>query len=108
MALSGPEDLSNLLPPTEAHYGQPAPFAEGHRLRFPDFEVAYVGREVDPVRQQETWLFRVVDARGDQTIKLHTGGVLSPEEFTATDIRFAMSLVKPLSPCAQLIVNRLD
>jgi len=71
-------ELHEVLPALAAEYGTPTPFANGHPLKFPDFELMYRGRSTVPSNASfGNWVFRLRDAHGDREVAIASGGALS-------------------------------
>jgi hypothetical protein len=103
-----PIELNEVLPAVDAIYGRPAAFAQGHPLRFPDFELMYRGKTASPQGNGQTWVFRLRDASGDREITIFSGGALSEPgaAWTIGTVRFTMDWVRSDGePLRQIVVN---
>lgn len=91
-----PIELNEVLPAVDARYGHPAAFAQGHPLRFPDFELMYRGKTASPQGSGQTWAFRLRDSSGDREVAIFSGGALSEPGavWTIGTHRFAMDWVR--------------
>jgi hypothetical protein len=85
-------ELGSVLPPRVAAYGEPARFAQGAPLRFPDFDLTYVRTEIDaPYR---TWVFRVSEGTKQFDVRCHTGGVRESVRFNASNRPYTLELTQ--------------
>lgn len=89
-------ELNEVLPALAVEYGTPTAFANGHPLKFPDFELMCRGRSTVPSNSSfGSWVFRLRDAHGDREIAIASGGALSEPgaEWLVGDQQFTMDWV---------------
>ena len=84
--------------PVEAAYGAKVRFHEWRPLRFPDFELTYVGRRhVTPLQYPRGWWmhdFKVSAGGVEQTVSWSAGtGSIGPSQFSVRDSLFQIELV---------------
>ncbi|MEY4175885.1 MAG: hypothetical protein RI900_3050 [Actinomycetota bacterium] len=104
-----PLELNGVLPTVEVAYGEPAAFASGSALRFPDFELMYRGRAPAPGEELDTWVFRRRDAEGEHEVLITSGGALAEPGATWTvhGSHFDMNWVRTAgTPLREIVVVR--
>lgn len=102
-------ELNEVLPAVEVAYGEPAAFATGRALCFPDFELMYRGRAVAPGGELDTWVFRRRDADGEHEVLISSGGALAEPGATWTShgSHFDMNWVRTVgSRLSEIVVVR--
>jgi hypothetical protein len=88
-------ELNDVLGPESVVYSSAVEFARGRRLRFPDFDIQYLGQEVDPATHYRHWRFRVSSGDSAQVVVLESGGVLSEGvTFDINEHRFSVAWVR--------------
>jgi hypothetical protein len=83
-------------PPTAVHHAR-VKYEKGHSLRFPDFDLTYVGkRHIKPSQYQRGWWvydFTVRDRAGEQTVSWSAGtGDIGPTPFKVNGVEFQLEL----------------
>jgi hypothetical protein len=85
-------DIGDVLPPTEATYGEETSFAKGSRLAYPDFSLKLLGTTRSlPITH---WCFEV--HAGNETVEVEslTGGVRDSTVFAIAGKHFTLDLRK--------------
>jgi len=87
---SGVMDIGDVLPPTEATYGEEVSFAKGSPLVYPDFGVKFLGttRSLPIIR----WRFEVRTDNETVEVESLTGGVRDSTVFTIAGRRFSLDV----------------
>jgi hypothetical protein len=88
---------SNAETPDAASYGAKVKFGVGRTLRFPDFDLAYVGkRHVAPTQYPRGWWvhdFKVRTKKDEQTVSWSAGtGDIAPVRFTVNGAECQLEL----------------
>jgi hypothetical protein len=100
-----------------AAYGSKVKFSAGHALRFPDFELIYIGkRHVTPPPYPRGWWmhdFKVRSKGGEQTVSWSAGtGDIGPTRFKVNGAAFQIELSRSdklgLLREDEMVVSSLD